>query len=280
MASRINHIWRIAATGFCFAVFSLGGLLLSATVFPLIRLIVTGPERQNKLTQSVIHLSFRLFVWTMQACGVLQLTVVGAEKLGAAGNCLIIANHPCLIDVVLIISLLKQTGCIVKQSLWRNPFLHGVVSSAGYIKSSSDPEALISNCVEYMRGGGAPLIIFPEGTRSTPGSPIKFHRGAANIALRSKAAITPITITCDPPSLLKNEKWYHVPRTDRVHITLSVGDAINVHPFIEDNIPVASRKLTQFLENYFQQEIARNEQTSPRTQRVDYRMPGSRGYNS
>jgi 1-acyl-sn-glycerol-3-phosphate acyltransferase len=273
MANRINYIWRIVATGFCFSVFSIGGLLLSATILPLIRLTVLDPDRQHRLAQAVIHLSFRLFVWAMQACGVIELTVIGTEKLKAPGNCLIIANHPCLIDVVLIISLLKKTGCIVKQSLWRNPFLHGVVSSAGYIKNSS-PESLLKDCTDYIRGG-SPLIIFPEGTRSIPGNPVKFHRGAANIALRSKTPITPIVITCNPPSLLKNEKWYHVPRTDRMHITLRVGDMINVHPFIDDNIPVASRKLTQFLENYFQREISSNEQTSPRTQRIDYRMSGS-----
>lgn len=273
MANRINHLWRILATGFCFAGFSLGGLLLSIVILPVIRLAVTDPQRQHNLTQSVIHLSFRLFVWTMKTFGVLKLTVIGSEKLSAAGNCLIIANHPCLIDVVLIISLLKKTGCIVKQSLWRNPFLHGVVSSAGYIKNSTDPESLINECAQYMNGG--PLIIFPEGTRSTPGNPVKFHRGAANIALRSKKPITPVIITCNPPSLLKNQKWYHVPRADRVHITLRVGEPINVHPFIEDNIPVASRKLTQFLENYFQQEISSNEQTSAGNQRIDYRMSGS-----
>jgi 1-acyl-sn-glycerol-3-phosphate acyltransferase len=270
---KINHIWRILATGFCFAVFSLGGLLLSITVFPLIRLIVADPNRQNILTQAVIHSSFRLFVWTMQACGVLHLSVIGAEKLAATGNCLIIANHPCLIDVVLIISLLKKTGCIVKQSLWLNPFLHGVVSSAGYIKNS-DPESLITECVNYVCNG-SPLIIFPEGTRSTPGNSLKFHRGAANIALRSKLPITPIVITCNPPSLRKNEKWYHVPSSDRMHITLRVGDTINVNPFIADNMSIASRRLTQFLENYFQQEIANNEQFNTRNQRIDYRMSGS-----
>lgn len=273
MTGRINHFWRIFATGFCFAAFSLGGLLLSITVFPLIRLLATDTERRHVLTQAAIHLSFRLFVWTMRTCGVLQLTVIGAEKLSKTRNCLIIANHPCLIDVVLIISLLKKTGCIVKQSLWHNPFLHGVVSSAGYIMNSADPELLLNNCTEYMRGG-SPLIIFPEGTRSTPGNPLKFHRGAANIALRSKKPITPIIITCDPPTLLKNEKWYHVPARP-FHIILRVGNTINVHPFAEDNIPIASRKLTQFLESYFEQEISSNEQISAGNQRVDYRMSGS-----
>jgi 1-acyl-sn-glycerol-3-phosphate acyltransferase len=210
----------------------------------------------------------------MRASGVLQLTVIGPEKLAGLNNSLIIANHPCLIDVVLIISLLRKTGCIVKQSLWRNPFLNGVVSSAGYIKNSADPESLIAECVEYLYGG-SPLIIFPEGTRTTPGMPLKFHRGAANIALRSRKTITPVIISCNPPSLLKNEKWYHVPHSERVHITLRVGDTINVNPFIEDNMSVASRRLTRFLENYFQREISSNEQTSAGTQRVDYRMSGS-----
>ncbi|HEX5055453.1 MAG TPA: 1-acyl-sn-glycerol-3-phosphate acyltransferase [Gammaproteobacteria bacterium] len=274
MLSRINHIWRILATGACFAVFSLGGLLLSITVFPLIRLMVREPEQQHDTTQSVIHFSFRLFVWFMRTCKVLQLTVIGSEKLKSAGDCLIIANHPCLIDVVLIISLLKKTGCIVKQSMWSNRFLRGVVASAGYIKNSADPECLISDCTQYVEGG-SPLIIFPEGTRTTPGAQLKFHRGAANIALRSKKAITPVIISCIPPTLLKNQKWYHVPSSGPMKIILRVGDPINVHPFIDENMPAASRKLTRFLENYYQREILNNEQISTGNQSIDYRMSGS-----
>jgi len=59
------------------------------------------------------------------------------EKLNRPGQ-LIIANHPTLVDIVFLISRVKQANCIVKQKLWHNPFMRGPILNAGYI-SNGDP---------------------------------------------------------------------------------------------------------------------------------------------
>lgn len=254
MFSLINYYWRILATGLCFATFGLGGLVLSVTVFPFLYLLPVSLHWKKDKAQAVIHHGFRLFVGMMRAVGVLRVTLEGKERFQKGDKCLITANHPTLIDVVLLISLLPRVDCIVKTALWRNPFMRGAVGAAGYI-SNSDPQGLIDECVSSLQGGRA-LLIFPEGTRTTPGKPIKFQRGAANIALRSKVNILPVNISCHPTSLTKNEKWYQVPRCSPVHITITVGDEIDVEPFERQssNIPRASRCLTDFLQHYFQKE--------------------------
>jgi 1-acyl-sn-glycerol-3-phosphate acyltransferase len=278
MISKINYAWRVLATGLCFVCFGLGALLFSITVFPLIRTLPIESKRRTEITQLLIHKSFRLFTGMMQVTGVLDITIIDADNLANADNHLIVANHPCLLDVVLIISLIRKTGCVVKRTLWLNPFTRGAVSSAGYI-SNSDSREVVDECIAHLRGGSS-LIVFPEGTRTTPGAPLKFHRGTANIALLAEKNIIPVIISCDPPSLRKNEKWYKIPAEGRVHITLRVGKTINVSPFADGNRPLAARRLTQFLENYFQREILENEKIGAGNQRIDYRMSGSRRYNT
>ena len=75
------------------------------------------------------------------------------------------------------------------------------------------------------------------------------------IGLRSAKVITPITIKMNPLSL-KGHPWYKIP--DRqIHYELSVGDDIDPKEWIENqSIPMASRRLTKYLEDYF------NSQTS------------------
>lgn len=256
MLKRINYAWRVVATGFCFTLFGIGGLLLTLTVFPFLTILPVNTQWKKEKAQWIIHISFRLFVWLMQIVGVMHLTIKGAEKLRQGGNHLIIANHPTLIDVVILISLLPKVDCIVKQGLWRNPFLRGVVISAGYISNSnSSPQSLMDDCIATLQQGHS-LIIFPEGTRTTPNKPMKFQRGAAQIALRSKHNIIPVAITCVPSTLTKDKKWYDVPPDGRGHITLKVGDIIQTSPFIEQNLNVsrASRKLTDFMCQYLQKE--------------------------
>lgn len=76
---------------------------------------------------------FRGFVHMLTWAGVVRVSTVNLQRLRQAKGMVVIANHPTLIDVVVLISLMPNAGCIVKQGLWRNPFLRGVVSAAGYI---------------------------------------------------------------------------------------------------------------------------------------------------
>ena len=216
-------------------------------------------DQKKLMAQRIVHFSFRFFVWLMQLVGVLRIHIYGKEHLNEQNNSLLIANHPTLIDVVVLISLMKETDCIVKQALWKNPLLGGVVRAAGYISNSS-PEQLLNDCVKTIKKGRS-LIVFPEGTRTTPGTAYKFQRGAANIALRSGKDLLPATITCNPSSLTKEERWYQIPRSGPVHLYIVIKDAIKIRPFIDntDNISLASRQLTHFLQDYYQKEVFANE---------------------
>lgn len=258
MSGLVNYYWRIAATGVCFSLFGVGGLLLSVTAFPLLHLLPLGEAARTEKARALIHHSFRLFVWFMQLCGVLRVQLTGAHKLQDLQSCLVIANHPTLIDVVILISLIRNCDCVVKEGLWRNPFLRGVVSAANYI-SNSDSDQLIDACASALNLGGT-LIVFPEGTRSVPGAPLKFKRGAANMAVRSRCDVVPVSIRCAPPSLMKGQRWYQVPRHGRVFITVTVGERFAVQPVIAgaDNPTLAARRLNHYFENYYQQDLMQN----------------------
>ena len=255
MLKRLNYAWRVVATGFCFSVFGISGLLLSLTIFPFLYILPVNTEWKREKSQWIIHICFRLFVWLMQFVGVMRLTIIGAEKLRRDGNHLIIANHPTLIDVVVLISLLPKVDCIVKQALWHNPFLRGVVSSAGYI-SNLDSQKMLNKCIATLQSGRS-LVIFPEGTRTIPNKPIKFQRGAANIALRSERNIIPVAITCVPSTLTKDKRWYEVPHDGKFHISLKVGDIISTSAFRQQNLNIsrASRKLTNFMSQDLRKQI-------------------------
>ena len=85
MLERLNRCWRILATGFCFAVFGLGGLVVRCVVYPVLLLTVRNPLRRQHLSQAVIHHSFRWFVALMRGVGVLAYEVRGLERLQRRG---------------------------------------------------------------------------------------------------------------------------------------------------------------------------------------------------
>jgi hypothetical protein len=117
-------LWRLVATGLSFALFGLGGLCLRMIVFPVLGLLPGDTtERRSRARQTVSRL-FWLFVQFMYRSGVLTYEVEGAERLGRPGQ-LVIANHPSLIDVVVLIALIRDANCVVKQSLWTTLSLAG-----------------------------------------------------------------------------------------------------------------------------------------------------------
>ncbi len=253
MLHKIFYIWRLLATGWCFFTFSLGGLLLAVLVFPIINLTaVFSSDEQLKhyRAQAVIHYAFKFFLWQMVILGIMRMNIVGMEKLNNGKASLILANHPTLVDVVLLISVIKRTNCVVKTSLFKDPFLNGVVKAAGYINNDGT-DAVIDDCAAALKAGDN-LVIFPEGTRSVPGRAMKFQRGAAHIATRSGAAVVPVTITCDPPTLTKAQKWYHIP-SRRFCLTAEVGDPLDISEIVlcDEPASLTSRRLTRFLHEYF-----------------------------
>lgn len=237
--------WKVISTGLSFVVFGLGGLILSLTVFPLIY-ILQRPEQQRKLTsRRLLSKLFRLYISMMEYFGLIKVTVEGAEHLKAEGQ-LVIANHPSLLDVVYLISLIDNTTSLVKGSMWINPFTAGTVLATHYIRNDGDNP--LQDCVDALEHGES-LIIFPEGTRTDPQKPFKFHRGAANIALLAKKDITPVSISSNPPRLLKHQPWYEASK-QTINITIRCHPSLSITPYIETDLPRSkvARRLTADLQ--------------------------------
>ena len=250
--ARLDHAWRVVGTGVSFAAFGIGGLLLGGLLFPLL-LLVRHTARRRTLARRLVQFSFASHVALMRWLGVMTYEIRGAERLQRNGL-LILANHPTLIDVVLLIAQLPNADCVVKQAVACNPVMRGPVRAAGYV-ANSDGAGLIDDCIAAVKAGGN-LVIFPDGTRTVPGQPLRLQRGAANIAVRGRLDITPVRITCTPPTLTKGQKWYRVP-SRRFHVQLEVGEDLPIAPFLTgaDDTPrgdaLAARRVTDHLAHYF-----------------------------
>ncbi|GAM31896.1 lysophospholipid acyltransferase family protein [Acinetobacter calcoaceticus] len=253
-----NYCWRVAATGFSFASFGLGGMAIATVIAPVLNATTSDSEKRQQRAQNVIKYSFKGFTEMMVKLGIMTYSVEGLEKLQNSRQELVIANHPSLIDVVVLIGMMQQANCVVKQSLWSNPFTKGPVQSAGYILNAGSQQ-FVEDCVTRLKeNNAASLLIFPEGTRTEKGMTLnEFQRGAANIAIRANVPIRPVVITCTPSTLTKNEKWYHVPSRP-FHIEVKVLDAVQVSDLLDDLTvgPKQVRQLSRSFYKIFDEELS------------------------
>ena len=187
-----------------------------------------------------------------------RLRVQGQENVPADGPVLLVTNHQSFLDPWLIgVHLRRQIHYMARDTLFKGGFLTWLMellNSFPVKRGAADLQA-IRETVQRLDQGHM-VNIFPEGTRTIPGKPVKFQRGVAAIALHSGASILPVTLGCSPTTLTKREKWYEIPPRKFI-LSLHVGHDIEVGP-IDKNAgrSLATRNLTRQLEQYFIEQLA------------------------
>ncbi len=255
MLQRLEYFLRLSTTGFSFLVFGIGGAVIPWVSLPIIHLWPGSQQQKQVRARKLVHYTFRFFIVMMRSLGVLTWEIKGQEQLEKQGV-VVLANHPTLLDVVFMVALLPHADCVVKSSLRSNPAMRGFLYLTGFIPNDSGD--LLLQQAKRSLGGGSALIIFPEGTRSTPGRALDFQRGAANVAVRSQAPVTTVLIDCWPPTLSKQHRWYHIPHK-RMHFTFKVTQAISITDYQHEPASKAARRLTRDLEAYFTKELPRHD---------------------
>lgn len=248
---KINYFWRLLGTAASFVFFGVGGLFLSLIVFPFIFLFFRHPDKKKRAFRKTISFSFKLFFHFMHYIGLLRFKKENVETLKRDEGVMLIANHPTLIDVVAIIAYTPNASCIVKKELWKNIFMKGVIEAAGYIPNI-EPEKMLKQCQKSIENGDV-LVIFPEGTRTKPGFPPEFQRGAAHIALALGCPVRCVEISCHPLTLSKGVPWYRIPPR-RADFVMSVKERVlEPQKLIEKGTPrpLAARQLIRHFSNEY-----------------------------
>lgn len=207
---------RIVLTGFAFAVFFGGTCVLGLAAGVYYRFRRVRPEDRWRFTQSV-NRSLQLFAGFMRDLGLIDYWHPRLpEGFDEGRPFLLVANHPTLIDVVLLLASFPEVSCVVKAS-WYRSFLMGpmlakteYVPGPGYDDEESDVP-VVRRMEEKLRQG-VPVLVFPEGTRSLADELRRFHRGGIEAAVRAGVPILPLFIANDQPFLMKGVPFWRVPK--------------------------------------------------------------------
>jgi len=250
LSTRANYYWRLVVTGLAFTTFGLGGLIIGILWFPLLVLMPLSKRRRQKIARFTIGRGFRLFMWLFGVLGIFNLTYLEKKHFRLKGA-IFIANHPTLLDIVALLSVIPSGNCVIKPGLKANIFTWAAVTAAGYVVNR-DGDQFLRDCEAALDQGDS-LVIFPEGTRSTRNQLKKFNRGAAHLACRRETPIVPVVITCNPPTLHREVSWFDIPERK---FTLEVK-AYPPRKIVKRASPrsTAAREVTAEWEAFFNHEL-------------------------
>lgn len=227
-------------------VFGLGGLAVICLLglpFALIALIFTKRWRVL-LVRCAVALSFSIYLWYLQLFFFVRIDCSELTAIQSVRPLIIVANHPSLLDAVVLLSRLPRSVCVIKAKLKNNILFGAAARVSGYI-SNEDPKDLVQQACNDL-ANGAHLLIFPEGTRTTQHPINPFGKTAALIALRSGVAIQTVFIDFSSPYLGKNWPLFRKP-TLPLHISVKLGEKFDPSNDITD--------LTEKIESYYRQRL-------------------------
>ena len=223
---------RSVLTIFCFGLFGIGGFFIGTLIFSIIILFFHG-QKQRFILANTVHFSWILFVKIMVFLRLIRVEVQKKKSFNDTKGTIIVANHPTLLDIVLIISVVPNCVCLVKSSLAKNFFIKHIIQRI-YLINDTSADIFLEKA-QSLLSQGLNIVIFPEGTRTDFSKKQNlWHRGFAHLALRSKAPVLPVKISCTPQILGKGQKWYAV---DRCTVLYRLCLLSPVKDVIQPNLP-------------------------------------------
>lgn len=163
----------------------------------------------KRLGRWVIMMGFRFYLLLLRTLCACRFDLRELDQLRGQGPLIIAANHPSLLDAVLIVSRLPDAICVMKASLINNPLFGSAARLARYIRNDGILKILTRSCDELATG--TQLVLFPEGsrTRQFPVDPLQPTVGM--IARRAGVPVQTVILDFSSPYLGKDWPLFRPP---------------------------------------------------------------------
>src|SRR5574343_209078 len=224
------------------AIICLGWMPFAMLLKPLLPRRIGQP-----LGRWMIAGGFRFYLGILETFCACRFDLAELDRLRDSGPLILAANHPSLLDAVMITSRLPNAVCVMKAALMDNILFGSAARLARYIRNNAPLEMILGAREELA--GGAHLVIFPEGTRTSDFPLDPCMNSVGLIASRAKAPVQTLLIEFSTPYLGKAWPLFRrpcLPLTSRIRLGQRFAPPTDIEAF------------TQELEAYYRAEFAQN----------------------
>lgn len=222
-------------------------------------------DRDGRIQHGFARLWSRMILGTIGA----QVRVEGLENIDTGKAHIYAVNHLSALDIPVLYEYLPfQFRILAKKELFRYPFMGWHLRRSGQI--AVDQQNIrksvhsVSRAVKCLRAG-MPIVIFPEGGRSTDGQLQTFMGGAFYLAIKAQVDVVPMALIGTFETLPMNS--FHI----RPHpVRLLVGQPISTEGMnIRSTDALAQKARNAIADLYYSNtSLPRPEQAEPQRARL------------
>lgn len=143
---------------------SLAALCLFWLPFAMLLYPVLPRTIARRFGRHTISFGFRIYLRLLEAVCGCRFDFRAIEQLRHEGPMIVAANHPSLLDAVILVSRLPNAVCVMKASLMDNPLFGSAARLARYVRNDGILQIIARSCDALQEGGH--LVLFPEGSRT------------------------------------------------------------------------------------------------------------------
>ncbi len=202
--------WTVLMHGMMFGLLAvLGAMSLAWNLVAFVLYPLLPRRTGGAIGRAGVSRVYRWFWAVARVTGMLRLEASVLDRFRDEPGLIIAANHPSMLDAMMLVARLPASTCIMKADLMSNPFLGAGARLARYICTDST-RGTIRQSVNRLKEGGQ-LIMFPEGTRTTRAPINPFRPGCTLIAKLANAPIQTVFIDTDSPYVGKGWPVWRLP---------------------------------------------------------------------
>jgi 1-acyl-sn-glycerol-3-phosphate acyltransferase len=182
-------------------------IMFLCLIVPCIAAFSFNRRLQNEIARKM--LKGYLFLLTQRLLPALQvysISEISGFTRYAESAAIYVANHRGKLDALLLLSIIKSAGVLVKPKYGRLPLYRALIRYIDFVSVDSDtPQSLfraIDRCKDLL-SAGKDMLVFPEGTRSASGRLLPFKEFAFRLAVETNAPVIPVIVHSDYPFMAK-----------------------------------------------------------------------------
>jgi 1-acyl-sn-glycerol-3-phosphate acyltransferase len=199
--------FRVIGAGIGYTSYFLAIVIFLSLGVPLLLVLSFNHDLMKKcMYRTLKTYTFFLTRFWLPFLRVYSIAEISGFDTRTMANSIFVANHRGKLDALLLLSLLPETGVLIKPKYSRLAIYSTFVKYLDFIKADSDSPGALSASLGRCRAlldRGKNLLVFPEGTRAKTGKLQAFREFCFKVSLDTGRPVVPVIIHSDYPFMAR-----------------------------------------------------------------------------